>query len=190
MIVDEDSDIYSYPSMKTEIECKFDANPAGMTTLSTDGKDQTFEGNTAVLQINAEEADFPSTYACYNKNSVGEKKYTIELKKASIPKELRNVKTTRVGIVDVDLEWSRDYSVGQIDLVELIVTLEARQRPVRVLRYPLMSQSRVTLTDLEPETQYKVAIQGQNIVGQSPVSRSITFTTKKLGMHPIDQVFF
>lgn len=170
--------------MVTNIECNFDANPVGVTTLTAKGNEQSFDANTGLLQIKATEDDFPSSFTCLNTNKVGSNKYTIQLKKAVLPNELRNIKVIRAGIIDAEIEWSRDYSPGQIDLQELIVTVEARQRPVKVIRYALTSQSRLKLVELEPETVYKISIQGKNIVGQSPVSKQLTFQTKKLGKYP------
>ena len=171
--------------METNIECNFDANPVGTTTLTAAGKDQQFDGNAGVLKIRAIEDDFPSSFNCENSNKIGTNQYTLQLKKAVLPTELRNVKTGKVGITDVELDWTRDYSPGQIDLEELIVTIEARQRPVRVVRYPLTNQARVKLVDLEPETTYKISIQGKNIVGLSPVSKQISFKTKQLGKYSL-----
>ena len=98
-----------------------------------------------------------------------------------MPSELRNIKVSRSGIIDAEISWSRDFSPGQIELTEAIVTVQAAHRPVRVLRYPLKSQTRLTVDNLEPETGYKILVQATNIVGTSPVSREISLKTKKLG---------
>ena len=80
----EDTDIFSYPSLETEISCDFDANPPGTTILTAQGKTESFEGNSAVLLITAQNEDFPSIYTCTNENKIGKKTYEISLKKEKI----------------------------------------------------------------------------------------------------------
>ena len=81
IVLDEETAIFSYPSLETEISCKFDANPPGTTTLTAQGKTENFEGNSALLLITAQEQDFPSTYTCSNENKIGKNSYQINLKK-------------------------------------------------------------------------------------------------------------
>ena len=51
-----------------------------------------------------------------------------------------------------------------------------------VLRMP-SKQNRIQLSELEPETDYSLTIQGQNVAGSSPISNSIRFRTKPIGKY-------
>ena len=42
-------------------------------------------------------------------------------------------------------------------------------------------RTRIELNELEPETLYSLTLQGQNIVGMSPVSKTISFKTLPIG---------
>ena len=52
----------------------------------------------------------------------------------------------------------------------------------QVLRMP-SKQNRIQLSELEPETDYSLTIQGQNVAGSSPISNSIRFRTKPIGKY-------
>ena len=46
-------------------------------------------------------------------------------------------------------------------------------------------QNRIKLSELEPETDYSLTIQGQNVAGSSPISNSIRFRTKPIGKYKL-----
>ena len=46
-------------------------------------------------------------------------------------------------------------------------------------------QNRIRLSELEPETDYSLTIQGQNVAGSSPISNSIRFRTKPIGKYKL-----
>ena len=53
---------------------------------------------------------------------------------------------------------------------------------ISVLRMP-SKHNRIQLSELEPETDYSLTIQGQNVAGSSPISNSIRFRTKPIGKY-------
>ena len=77
------------------------------------------------------ESDFPSNYTCHGINDIGEQTYELKLEKAAVPKSLRNIEIVKRGITKTSIQFQRDYSEGQIDISDVIVTLEAKNRPVK-----------------------------------------------------------
>ena len=57
--------------------------------------------------------------------------YELRLEKASLPKALKNIGISEKGITTTVVEYERDQSQGQIDIKDVIVTLEANNRPKR-----------------------------------------------------------